>query len=146
MAKTASNEPAGEAPPAAKPEGTLVTWRPGSGEPAEMTWQRRKWQANVGVRITDAAVVEAAKHNQFFEVEGFERAFAPQVHRDPRTPEEYRAHANAWINAATSRKEMRQMLKEEAGLREACGCGSDDMDLIKSFYEPKYNSLPPDER
>lgn len=121
--------------------GVNVTYLPKDGDPANTTWHKIAFRGNVPRLVTDPAIINLAKTNPWFEVEGHERATEAALPDIPKTPEQYRAHANAWIKTAKTAGEMRQTLKEEAGLRDACGVGSDDMDLIMAYYEPRYSEL-----
>lgn len=129
-------------PPKVQNSGEVnITYRPKEGDPVNTTWHRIRFVGNVPRPVTDQAIIRLAKTNPWFEVEGHERAKEALPPDVPKTPEQYRAHANAWIKNARTAGEMRQLLKEEAGLRDACGVGSDDMDLIMVYYEPKYSEL-----
>lgn len=121
--------------------GVNITYRPKDGDPANTTWHRISFHGNVPKTVHDPVIIALAKTNPWFEVEGEVRAKEAEIPDVPKTPEQYRAHANAWIKGAKSAAEMRQLLKEEAGLRDACGVGSDDMELIMAFYAPRYGEL-----
>lgn len=131
----------GRPPKAAQAGEVNVTYRPKDGDPISTTWHGIKFHGNIPRLVADQSIIRMAKTNPWFEVEGHERAKHVVLPDVPKTSEQYRAHANAWIKNATTAGEMRQTLKEEAGLRDACGVGSDDMDLIMVYYEPKYSEL-----
>lgn len=45
-----------------------VTYKPGPGDPAEVTWGGKKLQANKAVDIDNPAILSKAQNNPFFEV------------------------------------------------------------------------------
>lgn len=121
--------------------GVNITYLPKDGDPINTIWHKIAFRGNVPRLVADPTIIAMAKTNPWFEVEGHERAKEAALPDVPKTPEQYRAHANAWIKSAKTAGEMRQMLKEEAGLRDTCGVGSDDMELLMAYYEPRYSEL-----
>jgi len=56
-------------------KGTKVTWRPlDNGDPVHIDWDGVKFEANVPRLVTRKDLVELAKLNPWFEVEGHPRA------------------------------------------------------------------------
>ena len=58
----------------------------------------------------------------------------------PKTPEEYRAHAMAWIVAARGMDDLERWDDEEA-LREKCGVGDDDLKFLQPHFDAKHKQL-----
>lgn len=93
------------------------------------------------------SMIEIAKNNPSFHVEGEAPAAArkPGRPRIPRTSEDYRSHAQAWISAATSETTTYEELEErwtlETDLRQRCGCGEDDIAYLRPFFEAKHHEL-----
>ena len=88
-------------------------------------------------------MAEIAKTNPSFQVEGEAPVAArkPGRPRVPRTSEDYRSHAQAWIAAADNHDELEERWTEEEGLRERCGVGDDDLSYLKPFFEAKHHEL-----
>jgi hypothetical protein len=104
---------------------------PATGEPRTKHYET--W-------VTMAAL---AKGNPSFQVEGEAPAAArkPGRPRIPRTSEDYRAHAQAWIAAADNHEELEERWTEEEALRERCGVGDDDLSYLRPFFEAKHHEL-----
>jgi hypothetical protein len=92
---------------------------------------------------TWVSMIDQAKGNPSFQVEGEVPAAArkPGRPRIPRTSEDYRSHAQAWIAAADNHEELEERWTEEEGLRERCGVGDDDLSYLKPFFEAKHHEL-----
>jgi hypothetical protein len=95
-------------------------------------------------RVTMA---EMARSNPSFTVEGSPptQALRTGKAKPPKTPEEYRAHALAWILAAESIDDLARWNDEEA-LREKCGCGQDDQAYLQPHFDNKFKQLSDHER
>lgn len=112
------------------------------GDPADTLWNRHRFRANVPVVPKDVKgglsaleMVEAAKGNPWFAVQGEEQAqTTPTV---PETPEQYRMHAVGWIRTATSSRDMMAKWRSEEALRTECGVADDDVEYIQSIYKPR---------
>lgn len=117
-----------------------ITYVPKEGDPATVTWAGIKFQANVPREITSSKLAGKALSNPWFKVSGQKQAAAADMN-DPKTAEQYRAYALAWVNAATTSREMTQRWESEAEQRETCGVGTDDLELIGEFYNPKLEKL-----
>lgn len=130
---------------AAKPP--TITYIPlHPGDPADTLWNRHRFRANVAVVPQDVKgglsaeeMVEAARGNPWFAVEGEEQAKATPV--IPETPEQYRSFAVAWIRLATDSKEMARRWRSEDDLRVQCGCGDDDVEYIQTIYRSRHALL-----
>lgn len=162
-----------------------VTYRPGDGAPVNTTWNGVRFTANVPVVLSldnprhfievpmpkvvetedgtyatrtmtaRVSMIESARGNHQFEVEGHKRAVLPvAAGHKPRTPEEYRGWAQAWFASAgtmdpdtTEEDEIqtsRQMLErwdDEEALRERIGVGEDDLAFLKPFFDMKVLEL-----
>jgi len=89
------------------------------------------------------AMAQIAKGNPSFRVDGepiVERR-RPGRRPNPKTPEEYRSHAQAWIAAAEDHEDLEQRWADEESLRERCGVGEDDISYLKPFFEAKHHEL-----
>ena len=116
------------------------------GDPHSVLWNRHRFHANKPAKIQDvkggltaAEMVEAAKGNPWFKVEGHERAKAIPV--TPETPEQYRSYAIGWIRISNSSREMTARWREEEDLRTICGCGEDDIEYIQTIYKGRFAIL-----
>lgn len=89
------------------------------------------------------SMIEIAKNNPSFHVEGEAPAAARKTGRPriPRTSDDYRSHAQAWIAAATDYEELEERWTGETDLRERCGCGDDDLSYLRPFFEAKHHEL-----
>jgi hypothetical protein len=96
-------------------------------------------------RETWVTMAEQAKGNPSFYVEGEVPVVAPKRHpgrpRIPRTSDDYRSHAQAWIAAADNHEELEERWTEEEALRERCGVGDDDMSYLRPLFEAKHHEL-----
>lgn len=92
---------------------------------------------------TWVSMIELAKTNPSFQVEGEAMAVArkPGRPRTPRTSEDYRAHAQAWIAASDDFEEMIQRWEDEEPLRERCEVGDDDKSYLRPFFDAKIHQL-----
>jgi hypothetical protein len=110
------------------------------GDPADTLWNRHRFRANIPVTPQDVKgglsakeMVEAAKGNPWFSVEGEEQAQAtPTV---PETPEQYRSFAIGWIRTSTNSKEMAARWRAEADLRIQCGVSEEELIDIQGVYK-----------
>jgi hypothetical protein len=137
-----------------------ITYRPGEGDPHTTVWNGYKFRANEARDIpADATVahdkspmkmVDLAHGNPHFEVGGTggkpknpkAKAAADKADpKQPKTSEEYRAHAVAWINAAEDFDAFTKQWEAETEMRELAGCGEDDIDFLQQFYAPKHDQL-----
>jgi hypothetical protein len=102
---------------------------PVTQRPMSKTVERRK------------SMAEIARTNQFFVVEGD----APKIKRGrpplPKTPEEYRAHAVAWIRAIDDHDELNERWNTEEAMRQRCGVGDDDIDYLRPMFDARLFEL-----
>lgn len=110
------------------------------GDPANTLWNRHRFRANVPVKVRDVPqgltakeMVEAARNNPWFAVEGEEQAKATPS--TPETPEQYRSYAIGWIRTATSSREMAMRWREEDDLRVQCGVSDHELADIQAVYK-----------
>jgi hypothetical protein len=138
-----SNAALAERARAEQDELPTITYTPiHPGDPADTLWNRHRFRANIPVKVRDVAqgltaaqMIEAAKGNPWFLVEGEEQAKTrPTV---PETPEQYRMHAVAWIRTATASRDMASKWRGEEELRTECGVSDDDVEYIQSIYRPR---------
>ena len=92
---------------------------------------------------TWVSMIDQAKGNPSFQVEGEAPVAArkPGRPRTPRTSEDYRSHAQAWIAAADNHEELEERWTEEEALRERCEVGDDDLSYLRPFFEAKHHEL-----
>lgn len=98
---------------------------------------------------TKVSMIELAKGNPHFEVEGFPRFVRPMAEgRRPQTADEYRSWAQSWFADAGSEdgdiqsaKEMLERWDDEEALRDRIGVGEDDVIFLKPFFDMKVAQL-----
>jgi hypothetical protein len=87
------------------------------------------------------SMVEMAKTNPSFRVDGeMQVRRLPGRPRIPRTSEEYRGHAMAWIAAAETIEDLEKWEAEEQ-LRRRCDVGDEDISYLRPFYDAKHHEL-----
>jgi len=121
-----------------------ITYLPAEGDPNSVKWLGHTFHANVPKTVTNATLIEKAKGNKFFKVGDFDPAKdAVKVEEtpEPKTPEQYRAHAVAWIKRAKSVDELDLKWQSEETLRMSSGAGSDDVEYLMSLLGPKRAEL-----
>ena len=129
-----------------------ITYAPVSeSAPYETIWNKHRFRANIPVAVRDivggntaAQMIESAKHNPDFMVEGFPRADARPI--DPETPEQYKIYAVGWIRLAVNAAEMKRRWNSEKDLREDCGVGADDEEYLASIFNPRLSLLKESEK
>jgi len=129
-----------------------ITYAPVSeSAPYETIWNKHRFRANIPVAVRDivggntaAQMIESAKHNPDFMVEGFPRADARPI--DPETPEQYKIYAVGWIRLAVNAAEMKRRWNSEKDLREDCGVGIDDEEYLASIFNPRLTLLKESEK
>lgn len=118
-----------------------ITYTPlHDGDPHSTLWNRHRFRSNVPVKVRDVPqgltavqMVEAAKGNPWFKVDGEEQAQATPI--TPETPEQYRSYAIGWIRTATTSQEMSARWRAEDGLRIDCGVSDTEMADIQAVYK-----------
>lgn len=161
---TPSDAPAVKPAASAKKEkvGTEVTYVPQAGDLSITTWNKHTFHANKATLVTDAAMVEQAKSNPWFNVAGHDPTAVP-VDDDlvvPKDSEGYRRYAVAWFKKATRSNDLRNKAEREAkmqdpakpalapgrweseeALRVACGVGTDDYQYLDKLRIPRLGEL-----
>jgi hypothetical protein len=109
---------------------TYTTIHP--GDPADTLWNRHRFRANIPVKVRDVPqgltamqMVEAARNNPWFIVEGEEQAKATPI--TPETPEQYRSYAIGWIRTSVTVREMESRWRSEDDLRIQCGVSDQEL-------------------
>jgi hypothetical protein len=88
------------------------------------------------------SMVEIAKTNPSFQVEGeAPPARKPGRPRTPKTSDEYRNYAQAWIAASEDHDDLAERWNDEEALRERCGVGDDDVSYLRPFFDAKHFEL-----
>lgn len=124
-------------------QSTDVTYMPGPHDPPKVTWNRHVFHANVPKKITDQAMIEAAKGNKFFHV----GLFDPQKDAvndsvpEPKTAAAYRAWAVHWLKDIESVDAMCERWANEAQMRERLEVGYDDLKYLSSLFQPRLDDL-----
>lgn len=138
------NDDAGLLPETEK-TGEQVTYRPGPDDPPSVKWAGHTFHANVPKQVTNPDLIERAKGNKFFKVGAFDTAKdsvpTAEAPPTPKTPEQYRAHAVAWLKTMRSVDELDMKWASEETLRMACEVGTDDIDYLMSLFQPKRAEL-----
>ena len=141
-AVTATSKASDESPELIASE--QITYLPAEGDPTSVKWMGHMFHANVPKTVTNAALIEKAKTNKFFKIGAFDPATdAVKVEEttEPKTPEQYRAHAVAWLKRIKSVDALDLKWQSEETLRIACEVGSDDIEYLMSLIEPKRAEL-----
>lgn len=92
---------------------------------------------------TWVSMIDQAKGNPSFQVEGEAPVAArkPGRPRIPRTSEDYRSYALAWISAMEDVQDLAERWDAEDVLRENCGVGEDDLKYLTPFFQAKHHEL-----
>lgn len=122
-----------------------VTYTPlDDGDPSVTLCHGVRFKANVATPVnpaTHGVLLELAKKNPWFEVEGHPKAERGSGKRIPKTPEEYRFYATQWFQLARSPAEFVARWKSEQGLRDSVGFGEDDQVWLDSIADPILHEL-----
>jgi hypothetical protein len=129
-----------------------ITYAPVSeSAPYETIWNKHRFRANIPTAVRDvvggntaAQMIESAKTNPDFMVEGFPRAIPRAL--DPETPEQYKTYAVGWIRHSINSVELMRRWKNERDLREECGVGTDDEEYLHSILNPRHSLLKESEK
>lgn len=122
-------------------DATMVTYVPRfDGDPANTEVHGLKFKANVPRPISDPRVIEMAKGNPWFTVGSEKPAPLPTVGK-PTSDVQYRQYAVAWVQNSKSSEEMTKRWDAEEELRTDCGVGSDDIEYVRAFFDPKFEKL-----
>lgn len=142
---SAPKPPAAAAKPKSDKKTLMVTYKPQPGDPVDTIWNGHKFTANVPRPVTvvnDAngvanphSMIELAKNNKWFEVEGHDKKALPTP-GEPKTPEEYKAYAVAWFKMARNAADFEARWDDEEEMRDRAGVGTDDVDWLRSIGNP----------
>jgi hypothetical protein len=123
-------------------KGTNVTYVPREGDPATTTWHGHTFRAGKPTRVVHPELLEAAKTNPWFEVEGHKSASEqPPPDATPTDPESYRRYAIAKINTAPSSAELNAWWIGDEGKRQSLGVGSEDVEYLSKLLVPRMAEL-----
>lgn len=118
-----------------------VTYIPQDGDPAETVWNGLKFHANVPRPVTNPIMIEQAKGNPWFKVEGHEKASSAPRSGTPKTAEEYRAHAVEWFKKAKTASDFDARWDAESEMRDRAGVGTDDLEWLETIKGPRLTEL-----
>jgi hypothetical protein len=136
----ANASPSPKPPAPAKEKGEMVTYTPGPGDPPTAKWRGVEFKANVPIRVTNAAHVDAARGNRFFHVgEGAPEGAGPR--ELPKNAMEYRAHVVDWMERVHSIDDIAVAWSADRSLRERCEVGQDDISFLGTLVEPKLKQM-----
>jgi hypothetical protein len=151
--------------PSSKKEATAeVTYIPGDGDPHRVAWGGLEFKAYVPTMVpvthaisvplrkehvladgtvqsrnieTKVSLVELARGNPSFSVDGVQADRKVATARVPTTNDEYRGYCIAWIAASTEAAAMDIRWDAEAKLREDCGVEGKDLSYLRPFFEAR---------
>lgn len=135
--------PAAKQKSAAAPAAVEVTYTPGREDPVSVTWNKIVFEANKPRMVNDPRIVERAKRNPWFKVEGEKQAdkgYDPATDT-PVNSTQYRAYAITWLKTVKSSSELTTRWSKEEELRATCDVGTDDLDYIARHYDPRLEEL-----
>lgn len=122
-----------------------ITYTPlDEGDPSITLCHGVRFKANLPVLVspeTHGTLIELAKKNPWYEVEGHPKAQRGTGKRVPKTSEEYRFYATQWFRQARSPAEFVARWKAEQGLRDSVGFGEDDQVWLDSIADPILHEL-----
>lgn len=142
-----------------------ITYTPRQeGDPYKTKIKGIIFEANKAVEVKDREILEGEigkGRNPWFKVEGVDQV-DPQGGWDrrkkPKTAEDYRRYATQWLNdeapdptvndpdiaAKQCAARIRARWKDEEDLRNLCGVGMDDKELLAKLFDPKLAKFDPE--
>lgn len=154
---------------AASKDSSQVTYIPRDGDPIRTVWNGVEFRANIPVVIphskmvntlvvqetkgpegdirtkgveTKTSMVEMAKTNPFFEVDGVQHVEHKNgVARLPIDSDQYRGYALVWIRATNTLKQLKERWDGEEPLREKCGLEVGDINYLRPFLDARREQL-----
>lgn len=110
----------------------------------------KEGENGVIVNVTRRArmsMIQLAKDNHTFEVEGCERAARPGriKGRVPDTSDQYRQYALIWFRDEETPAAMVRRWESESALRQACQVGDDDIAFLQAFFSARFHQLRKDQ-
>lgn len=142
--KTEPNSNGKPTPAAPAKKSEQVTYVPGPEDPVSVQWAGHIFHANVPKAVENAEVIASARLNKFFKVGEFKPGDAVPTRdepQEPKTPEQYRAHAIAWLKTMQTVNQLDEKWQGEETLRMKCGVGTDDIELLMGLFQPKRAEL-----
>jgi hypothetical protein len=122
-----------------------VTYLPGPEGPTMTKWMGQVFHANAPKIVTNPQLIDKARANRSFKVGPFDPAKdtveTVEPVPGPKTSDQYRAHAVAWLKTMQSVDELDRKWAGEEVLRIDCEVGTDDIDLLRSLFDPKRSEL-----
>lgn len=139
-----------------------LIYHPEEGDPAKTMWGGIRFLANVPTPValthcitvpirketvlpdgtmqsknveTRVSLVELARNNPHFSVDGERAQRKTASARQPTDPDTYRGYAVGWISTSTSAREMDARWEAEASLRDKCGLEQRDIAWLMPFFE-----------
>jgi hypothetical protein len=126
-------------------ESEQVTYLPGPEDPPQVAFGGHVFNANLPKRVDmPRSWLEMVRGNKFFKVGAFDPtrdAVKAQEQTEPRTADEYKAHAVAWFKKVQSLQEFDALWRDEEELRQRCGVGAEDLDYLGSLSRPRRGEL-----
>lgn len=129
--------------PAAKGGAVMITYIPGREDPVSVVWNKLTFEANKPREVSDERIIAKAKNNSWFRVEGEKRAakgFDPGTDT-PTNSSQYRAFAITWFKLVNTSADLAKRWSDEEALRAECGVGTDDLEYIARYYDPRLEEL-----
>lgn len=120
-----------------------ITYCPRAGDPVSTVWGKLTFEANKPRPVSDPRLIEKAKANPWFKVEGEKQA---EASFDPGTDvpvnsTQYRAYAITWLKTTNKSTDLQKRWSEEEALRTSCDVGQDDLEYLARFYDPRLEQL-----
>lgn len=132
-------------PPESEAVSETVTYLPGPEDPPQVKWAGYIFRANTPRTVTNAELIEKARGNKHFKVGAFDPSRdgveAMEQSPGPKTSDQYRAHAVAWLKKMESVDELDRKWASEEVLRIDCEVGADDIDFLRDLFNPKRAEL-----
>jgi hypothetical protein len=120
-----------------------ITYVPGREDPVSVVWNKLTFEANKPRTVSDQRIIERAKNNPWFRVAGekaAEKGFDPGTDK-PENSSQYRAYAVTWFKLVNGSAEMQRRWSDEETLRAECEVGTDDLEYIARYYDPRLEEL-----
>jgi len=164
---TSAAKPVTKKPARDKPSAE-ITYLPGDGDPHRVTWGGLEFKAYVPTNValthaisvplrkehaladgtvqsrnieTRVSLVELARGNPSFSVDGVQAARKVATARVPTSNDEYRGYAIAWIANSTDAAVMDTRWDTEAALRGQCGVDEKDIAYLRPFFEARRDQV-----
>lgn len=139
MQQAASQDRQAQSVAPVTPAGEDITYLPGPEDPPQIKWGGHHFNANVPKRVTNQDMIKMARGNKYFKVGAFKPSDAVPTREEPeapKTPEQYRAHAIAWLKTMQSVDQLDRKWAAEETLRMSCEVGFDDVEYLMSLMGP----------